>query len=109
MQGEAAKPRDIADALADAKARKISQRCGHALVIGCDQVLDIDGRLLGKPVDRAEALAHLQMLAGRRHELLSAAVVYIDGQPQWRFVGSARLTMRRPSADYLADYVRRNW
>ncbi|SHF07628.1 Maf-like protein [Loktanella atrilutea] len=43
------------------------------------------------------------------HSLLSAAVVYVDGQPQWRHVGVVRLHMRDASDTFIADYVARNW
>ena len=109
MIAEHAKPRDIAAALADAKARKVSHRCPEALVIGCDQVLAVDGMVMDKPSDRENAIQQLNMLAGQTHQLLSAAAIYHDGQPQWQFVGTARLTMRKMTVDYLLDYVDRNW
>ncbi|WP_417474491.1 Maf family protein [Leisingera sp.] len=109
LLAEEAPPRDIADALAEAKARKISMRHPGRLVLGCDQVLDFEGRLLSKPTSAAEALEQLQEMRGKRHMLLSAAVIYRDGQPIWRHVGQVRLLMRKSSDAYLADYVERNW
>lgn len=102
-------PRDIADALADAKAHKIARRNPDALVIGCDQVLDFSGEVLAKPLDQHEALAQLQRLAGQVHTLHSAIVVYHGDTPQWRFVGEVDIQMRRSSTQYLRDYVGRNW
>lgn len=109
MKAEGAPPRDIADALAEQKARRGSQKSPGALVLGCDQVLDLDGDILGKPETPQDARAQLDRLNGTKHRLLSAAVLYRDGQPLWRHVGVARLTMRQVSADYLEDYVVRNW
>ncbi|MDF0601283.1 Maf family protein [Psychromarinibacter sp. C21-152] len=109
MQADGAAPRDIADALAEAKARRGSARHPDALVIGCDQVLNFDGRLLTKPDSPAEARAQLDALAGKRHQLLSAAVIYENGEPQWRHIGVVRMQMRQPSETYLDDYVARNW
>jgi len=109
MRNEGAKPRDIADALAQAKARKISLKEPDALVIGCDQVLDFDGVLVKKPQDLADAARQLQDLAGRQHRLLSAVVICLNGEPQWRHVGSVRMRMRKLSPEYLADYLERNW
>jgi len=109
MQNEGAKLRDIADALAQAKARKISLKEPDALVIGCDQVLDFDGVLVKKPQDLADAARQLQDLAGRQHRLLSAVVICLNGEPQWRHVGSVRMRMRKLSPEYLADYLERNW
>lgn len=109
LEADGASPRDIADALAEMKARKVSDRQPDALVIGCDQVLDLDGQILGKPRTDAEARAQIVALRGRTHRLLSAVVVCHGGRPLWRHVGTARLTMREVSDDYLDDYLARNW
>ena len=77
--------------------------------MGCDQVLDHRGTLLSKPKDQTDAIKQLQLLCGDRHSLLSAAVLYQDGEPVWRHVGQVRLRMREISDDYLTDYVDRNW
>lgn len=106
---EGAPPRDIADALAELKARKLSEKHPGALVIGCDQVLDFDGALLSKPETPETALDQLRQMRGKRHKLLSAAVICQDGQPEWRHVGQVRLAMRDASDAYLQDYVSRNW
>jgi len=109
LMSEAAAPRDIADTLAELKARKISEKMPGALVIGCDQVLDFEGSLLSKPETPEEALDQLRRMRGRRHKLLSAAVICRDGRPEWRHVGQVRLTMREASDSYLQGYVARNW
>lgn len=109
MQAEGALPRDIADALAEAKARKISMKHPQSLVIGCDQVLDFDGQLLSKPNSPEDARAQLLAMRGKRHMLLSAAVIYENGEPVWRHIGQVRLRMRPASDAYINDYVSRNW
>ncbi|RLK03652.1 Maf family protein [Ruegeria conchae] len=109
LLAEQASPRDIADALAEMKARKISDKVPGAMVLGCDQVLDFEGQLLSKPDTPEDALAQLKAMRGKRHMLLSAAVIYQDGKPIWRHVGQVRLRMRASSDAYLRDYVARNW
>jgi septum formation protein len=109
LVADGAPPRDIADALAEMKAAKISEKNPGALVIGCDQVLEHGGKLLSKPVSEEDALAQLRSMRGDRHTLLSAAVIYEDGKPLWRHVGVVRLRMRDASDAYLEDYVTRNW
>lgn len=109
LQAESASPRDIADALAEAKALKLAQRHPQALVLGCDQILALGQRLFSKPQSRAEARQHLRDLSGQTHQLLSAAVLYHEGQPIWRHVGVARLTMRAFSDSYLDEYLDRTW
>ncbi|WP_424832135.1 Maf family protein [Ruegeria sp.] len=109
LLAEDAAPRDIADTLAEMKARKVSDKSPGAMVLGCDQVLDFEGRLLSKPETPEDALAQLKAMRGQRHMLLSAAVVYQNGEPIWRHVGQVRLRMRMSSDAYLRDYVSRNW
>lgn len=109
LLAEGAHPRDIADALAEMKARKVAERRPTDLVLGCDQVLELDRRILSKPDTPDEARDHLRQLRGRSHKLLSAIVVYENAEPVWRHVAEARLTMHQISDGYLDDYVARNW
>ncbi len=109
LQAAGAEPRDIADALAEAKARKVSTKEPATLVLGCDQVLDLDGCLMSKPSDKEAAGTQIAALSGRRHRLHSAIVACEDGRPVWRHVAAADLTMRKVGADYVEDYVERNW
>jgi len=102
LAAEGAPPRDVADKLAELKALRVSAKVPGRLVLGADQVLVLDGRIFDKPADLAEARAHLLTLRARTHQLLSAAVVVLDGQTIWRHVGTARLTMR-PFTDRFLD------
>ena len=106
---EEAPPRDIADALAELKARKVCDKNPGALVLGCDQVLDFQGKVFSKPENVEAAREQLQQLRGQRHMLHSAAVLYENGEPVWRFVGVVRLFMRTFSDAYLEAYLQRNW
>ena len=107
--GEVA-PRDLADALAEMKAIKVSQRVPGTLVLGGDSVVAIeDGTLLDKPVDRADAEAHLRMLSGKRHDLYSAAVIAENGRAVWRHVDRARLWVRPLSDAFIAEYLDLEW
>ena len=109
LRSEAAPPRDIADTLAEMKARRVSDKNPGALVLGCDQVLDYRGTILSKPMTPDDAILQLTSLRGDRHSLLSAAVIVEDGKPIWRHVGQVRLRMRDASDAYIAEYVDRNW
>ncbi|KPQ21250.1 MAG: septum formation protein [Rhodobacteraceae bacterium HLUCCA24] len=106
---EAASPRDVADVLAELKARRISEKHPGRLVLGADQVLAHHGEILGKPGTLDAARDQLIRLRGDRHQLLSAAVVCRDGDSLWRHVGVARMAMRHFSDAFLEDYLRRNW
>lgn len=109
LQAEEATPRDIADALAEMKARKVAEKGLGDLTLGCDQVLSFKGAVLSKPETPENAREQLAALRGETHQLLSAAVVYEGLKPVWRHVGVARLTMRDFSDAYLDDYIDRNW
>lgn len=109
LQAEDASPRDIADALAEMKAKKTGSKHPDALVIGCDQILALGRDILSKPENPQDALSQLRALRGAKHQLLSAAVIYQNGEPLWRHVGTVRLHMRDASDAYLTDYVDRNW
>ncbi|MCF3627893.1 Maf family protein [Thalassospiraceae bacterium LMO-SO8] len=98
---------DVALALAAAKASRVAGRHPGALVIGADQMLDLDGDSLRKPDDLAAAARTLERLAGRDHTLVSAVVLARDGQVIWRHHASARLTMRPLDGDAIADYLDR--
>ena len=109
LQAENASPRDIADALADMKARKVAEKEPGALVLGCDQVLDLDGAVWGKPASCEEARQQLKTLRAKTHRLHSALVVYDQARPVWRHIGTATLTMREFSDAWLDGYLSRSW
>ncbi len=109
MAADGASPRDMADALAEAKARKVAGRRPEAVVIGCDQVLELGGAALGKPGSPEEMRAQLGRLAGRTHRLHTAVVAYAAGEPVWRHLESPEMTMRAASAEWLDGYAARTW
>lgn len=109
LEVEGAKPRDIADTLAEMKARKVADRHPEAFVLGCDQVLAFKGKAWGKAETLEDARSQLAELRGQRHSLLSALVLYHEAKPIWRFVGEVHLTMRPVSDNYLDAYLTRNW
>jgi len=103
---EGAGPRDVADALAEFKARKADQ---SGLTLGCDQVLALKSEIFSKPRDRADAQEQLSRLSGQTHHLYSAAVIYEDGEPVWRHVGQARMTMHKLTSDEITAYLDQAW
>jgi septum formation protein len=109
LLAEGAKPRNIADALAEMKARKIAEKRPADLVLGCDQVLEFEGAIFSKPTSPEDARAQLQTLRGKTHRLHSAIVAYENAEPVWRHVGEARLTMHDLSDSYIDAYLNRNW
>ncbi|WP_026595457.1 Maf family protein [Methyloferula stellata] len=96
---------EVAAHLARAKALAVSALRPDHLVIGADQVLDLDGRLFAKPKDLAEAAEHLALLSGRTHELHSAFCVARAGRILKEEVPTARLTCRILGQSFIAAYV----
>jgi septum formation protein len=104
MLAEGANAREIADALAELKAIKVS-RSRTEFVIGADQTLEFEGKLYDKVETLAGARARLQVLRGGPHKLHSAVVVAWEGAPIWREVVTATLTMRDFSDAFLDAYL----
>ena len=73
-------PRAHAERLACEKAGVVARDAPHALVIGGDTIVVVDGDVLGKPRDDADAAAMLTRLSGRSHTVITAVAV------QWRGV-----------------------
>jgi len=109
LDAEGASPRDQADALAEMKARRVSEKHPEALVLGCDQILECEGKVFAKPETPEDAELQLNDLRGKTHRLLSAAVLYENAEPIWRHVGVVRLHMHMLSDAYIAEYLDRNW
>ena len=104
LLAEGASVRDVADALAELKAVKISQR-RQGFVVGADQTLEFEGRLYDKAETLEEARERLRALRGKPHKLHSAVVVAKEGAAIWREVATATLTMRDFSDEFLDTYL----
>jgi septum formation protein len=107
LLGDGASPREIALALAEAKALTVS-RGRTGLVIGADQTLDMDGALFDKAASIEEVRRRLQTFRGRAHQLHSGVAVARDGALIWREVQSAHLAMRGFTDAFLETYLARN-
>jgi septum formation protein len=109
LSGAGFDPRGVAEELAQLKALSI-EAGPNELILGSDQTLERDdGELLSKPESRAEALDQLRSLSGRTHLLHSAAVIAEDGEGVWWHSETVELTMRRLGADFLEDYLDREY
>ena len=104
MLAEGAKPRDIADALAQAKAIRVS-RLEDGLVIGADQIMVQEGRVFDKPENIEMARERLKLMRGETHHLVGAVVICENGVPVWRHMSKTTLSMRDFSDDFLEDYL----
>ncbi|KTF69683.1 Maf family protein [Sphingomonas sp. HT-1] len=110
LLAEGTSPRDLADALAELKALKVSRMAPQALVLGGDSLVALDdGSLLDKPESREQARDHLQRMSGKTHDIYSAAVIAEGGRPVWRHVDRARLHVRPLSEAFIESYLDLEW
>lgn len=105
---EAIPPGDIAVLLAEMKGRAVLR--SHELVSGqlllaADQILEIEGDMLGKPASRDEAAEQLGRLSGSEHRLLTAAVIFRDGIRIWHHLAGNRMHVRSLSAGEIDTYL----
>lgn len=97
---------DAATALAELKAHHVAMRLpGDVIVLGADQLMELDGQWLAKAADRAEAKSRLTALAGKRHRLASAVVAFRGGARVWHHVATAEIAMRAISDEALDAYL----
>ena len=98
--------RDLSDALAELKARRLSQRFPGRLVLGTDSTVALpNGTMIDKAPDRLALAAQLRQLSGATHSLYSAAVICENGTPVWRHVDCAKMTMRPLSDAFIDAYL----
>jgi len=102
---EGASPEVISKNLAELKANKVSQKMSQNLVFGADSVIDLEGELISKPVDRDEAFKILKKLNGKKHYLISSVCISKNGSMLWNYTDKAELTMKKMTDDDLKDYL----
>tara|TARA_B110000046_G_scaffold68911_1_gene76955 strand:- start:15 stop:620 length:606 start_codon:yes stop_codon:yes gene_type:complete len=100
-----ASPEIISKNLAELKANKISQEIAGELVLGADSVIDLNGKIISKPIDRNEALQILQDLNGQTHHLISSVCISQNGSMIWNYTEKASLTMKQMSKEELKIYL----
>ncbi|WP_306117196.1 MULTISPECIES: Maf-like protein [unclassified Roseitalea] len=98
---------DIAAVLAEAKAAEVAARHPGRLVLGADQTLSFEGRLLHKPADMDEARRRLLAFSGKTHSLHSAMALTRDGETLWRHVATAHMHVRRLSPGFVGRHLAR--
>ena len=100
-----ASPEIISKNLAELKANKVSQKKTERLVLGADSVIDLNGELISKPVNREEALKILKKLNGKTHNLISSVCISFDGKMIWNYTEKAEMKMKNFSQKELEDYL----
>lgn len=91
--------------LARAKARSLSPRHPDSFVLAGDQIADLDGEILNKPLTRDNAIDQLSRLRGRSHRLWTAMVLRGPHDDEQAHIDLHTLTMRRLTDEEIARYV----
>jgi septum formation protein len=98
-------PLGLALELARAKAMSLRAACPHALILGGDQLVELDGKSLGKPKTSENALLQLRAMRGRSHRLLTAMVLLAPDGRAVEHVDVHTLHMAQLSDASLRRYI----
>jgi len=102
LPGEAAK--ECAERLAREKALAVARQRPQDCVLGADTVVVVDGQILGKPIDAADAARMLRLLSGREHRVITGVCLVVSGQ--WSVASETTLvTVNELTDQDIADYV----
>ena len=104
---EGADPLVISKNLAEIKSIKVSSRHPDRLVLGADSVISLNGELINKPLDRADALSILKRLNNSVHYLISSVCISKNGSMIWNHTDSSELKMKNLSLDELSIYLKK--
>tara|TARA_B100002052_G_C15868399_1_gene593437 strand:+ start:1651 stop:2253 length:603 start_codon:yes stop_codon:yes gene_type:complete len=105
LLNEGATPEIISKNLAELKANQVSQKKNGEIVLGADSIIDLDGQVISKPLNRSEALEILKKLNGRKHYLISSVCISKNGSMIWNYTDKAALTMKKMIDEDLRDYL----
>jgi len=95
----------LARRLAEAKAEQVAEARPDALVIAADTVVECRGRLIGKPLDRSDAIRILTELTSHPHRVLTGLCVIAPDGRRRSIVSVARVHMKRLTRDEIERYV----
>ncbi len=103
-EGESA--RECAERLARGKALAVSKKHPQDFVLGADTIVVVDGAMLGKPSDEADAARMLRMLAGRKHEVITGVCIVAPVAVGRKLIESetTSVTMSALTDDEIRDY-----
>jgi len=102
---EKATPELISKNLAELKANKVSEKKPDKFVLGADSVINLNGELISKPVDRKEAFEILEKLNGQKHQLISSVCISKNGSMIWNSTDASTLTMKQLNSDEIKSYL----
>ena len=98
-------PTEIAVKLSELKATQPNPENKEDLVIGSDQVLDLEGKLFNKARDLDEAKSQLIELSGKKHNLITSTVIAQNKNIIWRHLDKSTLVMRTLTTNEIDNYL----
>ena len=105
-QSEGASPDDIAVLLAEMKGERIAAKHNDAMIISSDQLLVCDGILYGKPKTFEQAHQQIAALSGKRHQLITAVMLFDNGRRIWHHIARPEITFHQLDDNAISDYLR---
>jgi septum formation protein len=97
-------PSVLAETLAIEKAKNVGNRISSGVIIAADQVLKIDGKVLGKPMTNEAAQTQLRLLSGKTHSLITSVAVWTR-ESVYKNTDISRLTVRELDDQMILRYV----
>ena len=98
---------DISRVLAETKAKKVSNKIYDQIVLGADQVLDLEGNIFNKPKTMELAISLMKRLNGKEHSLFSSICLSKNGSTIWMHTEQVVLKMKRFSDNFIKDYLQK--
>jgi septum formation protein len=99
------RPGEFVLRMAREKAMEVMQREGAGLpVLGSDTAVILDGQILGKPINRSEAIVMLNKLSGKTHEVFSAVAVAVNETEIHDVLSVTRVTFSKLEPDWIESY-----
>ena len=105
MKEKKISPKKISLELAKLKAKSISTKQNDILIIGSDTVIDLNGKLLGKPKNRKDAKNNIKKLAGRTHTIISSIAAYYNSKLVWFVSEKTKVKIRKLKKIEINDYI----
>lgn len=91
--------------LSKRKAESVFEKNKDAVVLGCDTVVALENKILGKPKNDEEAFQMLRFLSGKVHTVYSGVCIVENGKEK-SFVGSAEVEFFELSDEFIRSYVK---
>ena len=99
-------PQELCQLNAHHKARAVAKKMPDALVLGADTLVFLEGEIMGKPRDRADARRMLARLQGRTHQVVTGiSLIHLRGHRERLFATSTDVTFRPLAAGQIGDYL----